>query len=762
MKVQVNKSNSRSYAHNYRITNSTTCDFGFVQPLFMRQLFNSSSKGKVSIKGSLGQFMRLAPMPFPTFGEVKLDTLAVGVPIEQVYPAWASFLSGKDYQYGQTAAYYPTKLPFVTNQELTRFLYGNLAISKTYANSQIQSSVAKVASKVMSVSEKSDTSDISFDFSNLSLIPFDVFAIECQKVYEENSGVLPSIYHVFKSDTYGEVVISLPTMAIYFDYFDGKISKSYAQSLLGYSTSNNVVPRKSASANVQFTLEQVYAAVQNADYVELSPNGFTCYTLSSKGKALRKTLIGLGYNLSMDDKTEMSILPLLACYKAYFDNFFPNRGIDWNATLCHQLINEIQVGGTSDIVKDDNSLLMFTSFMMQELSAMYSTHAMDFISLHTNNASNGNNPFKENVGIVNSYESGISWQQEASYKPDLSGSSNTANPVTTEGTVGAHPIIPKDRDITSWSIQFVLALQKYVNKDSIIGNRVKTWLKSHLNQDVFNSIYNTADFVSRNSIDVAISDINCNASTDGAELGSYAGKGIASGNNMSFFYECSTASIFIIFAYISPTTGYYQGSDCTLAMLDKWSMPTSEFDALGYELTPRSVLFTDNGISCSRYYPDGQSVDLNNFVCSNNDGFGFMPRYSVWKYAKNIVNGDMSLRSKRNTYKAFYLDRELVLRYPVIELKNPSDPNNDAKAIHIKINKSPLASSAWQYISRYDYLSNYNRIFYNAGNETSSTQNVDDNFILHNVIDFTEINSLKPLSISYDVEDGAPMDIEKA
>ena len=761
MKVQVNKSNSRSYVHNYRVTNSTTCDFGFVQPLFTRQLFNSNSKGKVSIKGTLGQFMRLAPMPFPTFGEVKLDTLAIGVPIEQVYPAWASFMSGKDFQYGQTIAYYPTKLPFVTNQELTRLLYGNFAVSKTYANAPISSvSSLKSSSKASLFSNNTDSSEVSFDFTNLSLLPFDILSKECRHIYDVNNKVLPSSYHVFKSDGFGEIVVSLPTMAIFFDFFDGKISENYVKSLLGYPVSSASVSKKVVSVSSSST-DDAFASVQSSDYVELTNNGFTCYTLSSKGKALRKALIGLGYNLSMDDETEMSILPMLACYKGYFDNFYPNRGIDWNATVCHNLIDEIAVGNTSDVVDDSNCFVLFTAFLQQELSSMYSTHAMDFISLHSNNVANGNNPFKESVGIPNSYETGLSWQEQPSYKA-TQGTQVGDKPITSQGDAGAHPIIPKDRDITSWSVQFLLALQKYVNKDSIIGNRVKTWLKSHLNQDVFNSIYNTADFVSRNSIDVAISDINSNASTDTAELGSYAGKGIASGNNMSFYYECSTASIFIIFAYISPTTGYYQGSDCTLAMLDKWSMPTSEFDAIGYELTPRSVLFTDNGISCCRHYPEGQTFDPNNFVCHNNDGFGFMPRSSVWKYAKNIVNGDMSLRSKRSTYKAFYLDREIVLRYASIERQYPDNPDNLNKVIRIKLNKSPLASAAWQYISRYDYLSNYNRIFYNAGNETLENQNVDDNFILHNMIDFTEINSLKPLSISYDVEEGAPLVIDKA
>ena len=747
MKVQVNKSNSRSYAHNYRITNSTTCDFGFVQPLFMRQLFNSSSKGKVSIKGNVGQFMRLAPMPFPTFGEVKLDTLAVGVPIEQVYPAWASFMSGKDYQLGSGGSYYPVKLPFLTNKQITFMLYNLFGTQKFYLSDQSANPVSKSPAKIA----KKDSSFDSIEFANLSLLNFDVLLSESRKIYDSSDIKVVDDYHEVNLSDGSTIVLSVPTLTIFFDYFEGRISLDYTRELLGYSvSSSHVVNRVAAQADP--TLDELYSAALSADYVTVGGTGFTVYKLSSKGKALRKVFIGLGYNLSLDDETEMSVLPLLACYKAYFDNFYPNRGIDWMATKCHAVVSYIGERNCVDLFIDPNMLPLFKNFLQQELSSMYSTHAMDFISLHTNNVSNGSNPFKENVGVPNSYESGISWQHEASYKPTVPSSGSGDNPISTEGTVGAHPIIPKDRDITSWSIQFVLALQKYVNKDSVIGNRVKMWLKSHLNQDVFNSIYNTSDFVSRSSIDVAISDIDSNASTDSAELGSYAGKGLASTKNqpMSFYYECSTASIFFIFAYISPTTGYYQGSDCTLAMLDKWSMPTSEFDALGYELTPRTVLFTDNGISCSAYRPG--NIDQSNVVCQNKDGFGFMPRYSVWKYAKNIVNGDMSLRSKRNTYKSFYLDRELVLRYPVKE----------GGVVKFAINRCPLASSAWQYISRYDYLSNYNRIFYDAGNETSETQNVDDNFILHNVIDFTEINSLKPLSISYDVEDGAPMDIEKA
>ena len=391
----------------------------------MRQLFNSSSKGKVSIKGNLGQFMRLAPMPFPTFGEVKLDTLAVGVPIEQIYPAWASFMSGKDYQLGSGGSYYPVKLPFITNQQITIMLYGLFGTQKFYLSDQSANNPSKIPAKIV----KNDSSFDSIEFSNLNLLDFDVLLSEARKIYDSSVLKVADDYHDVKLSDGSTIVFSVPTLTIFFDYFEGRISLDYTRELLGYPVSSAHVAKR-VVAQADPSLDEIYAAAMSADYVSVSGTGFTVYKLSSKGKALRKVLIGLGYNLSMDDLTEMSVLPLLACYKAYFDNFFPNRGIDWMATKCHQVVSYIGERNCVDLVSDPNMVPLFKQFLQQELSSMYSTHAMDFISLHTNNVSNGSNPFKENVGVPNSYESGISWQQEASYKPTVSSTGAGSNPIT--------------------------------------------------------------------------------------------------------------------------------------------------------------------------------------------------------------------------------------------------------------------------------------------------------------------------------------------
>ena len=45
------------------------------------------------------------------------------------------------------------------------------------------------------------------------------------------------------------------------------------------------------------------------------------FRLSNFGKRLRKILMGLGYQIDFRAKNEVSILPLFAYYKAYFDSF---------------------------------------------------------------------------------------------------------------------------------------------------------------------------------------------------------------------------------------------------------------------------------------------------------------------------------------------------------------------------------------------------------------------------------------------------------
>ena len=91
-KIKIGTSTKRNYfdlSHDV----SSTCDFGFVQPTIVQHVIPNS---KLSVKSS--SFLRLAPMPCPTFGRVKVVTDNVFVPIKDVQLNLDHLLAGTDYQ----------------------------------------------------------------------------------------------------------------------------------------------------------------------------------------------------------------------------------------------------------------------------------------------------------------------------------------------------------------------------------------------------------------------------------------------------------------------------------------------------------------------------------------------------------------------------------------------------------------------------------------------------------------------------------------
>ena len=65
----------------------------------------------------------------------------------------------------------------------------------------------------------------------------------------------------------------------------------------------------------------------NADFifkfVDASTIKIVCVRLGRLGRILRAGFVGLGYDLSPVDEDDVSLLPILALYKAYFDSYAP-------------------------------------------------------------------------------------------------------------------------------------------------------------------------------------------------------------------------------------------------------------------------------------------------------------------------------------------------------------------------------------------------------------------------------------------------------
>lgn len=653
---------TKRYTHDMSFDNNTTLGFGVCQPLFC-QLLNDKDK----LAGNIRQLVRLAPLPVPSFGRMRLVNKLRFVQMTDICPYYEAMLSGA-YVNTSDLNYLPKEVLQVSIQELTQVV--------------LQYSV------------------------------IDYFKVD------SSSSTTKYVYQNISTPSVLSEAISL------------------FHSTIGAQTDfNDVIPDPKPHLGNKDTA----ISPDSADYLIVSDTAFICFRLTERGKRLRNVLLGLGYELDISCTDSVSFLPLFAYFKAWYDCYAPSRETQWNQTNAFILIDAsfqnylvsladfTTASGSSEKVQ--KSLLGF----FEDLANTWYVAKDDYVSAHR-------------LDAVSTTNSGFD-----SIKFPTGSLATNKSPIITTGKV-----MPSLNFVSSSINQFALEslqrISKFINKDTVIGKKVSTWLKAHFGADVASSFFKDSVSLPDVVVSCNINDVFSTADTtsndgSGEQLGSYAGKGLGFGDG-SFSFTAPTFGYFVVVSCLVPDSKYFQGVDPSLFGVDRFTLPNSDFDALSYEVTPSSFLCGHNDI-----FIEGQKT-------TSNKGFGFVPRYSGFKTRRNIVNGDMSRRGTIASYSPYYLDKILT------ENAIHSEKNADGSYSFVAVNNPlPVASEVWRYPTRYPWLGNFNRIFYNSGNEvfddasSSDAANdftntpIDDNFIVQSVISMKLTNALKPIAMSYDVYD---------
>lgn len=474
-----------------------------------------------------------------------------------------------------------------------------------------------------------------------------------------------------------------------------------------------------------------------------------CFQFSSRAKRIRKQFLGLGYSLNGEDNKPVSIAPLLAYYKAYYDYFGLTRDVQFEQTNCFKVIgfvweyftNFYQLDGSVTLDK----LQVFMSFL-RDFENLYYTDASSYIAAHRSLPLN-NAPIPGiNTGVYSLV--------------NYAGSNNSSKIYIQENKFGV-PHIPANPTSPTWlSIDLLRRLSRFVSKDSVIGKRLSDWVKVHYGSDVSFNLFKDSFNISEWRTPIDIDDVFSTSETadvgnsdKGDYLGAYAGKGIGFGKG-GFTFKAPTHGFVFVMSCVVPITNIFQGNDPTLYAIDNDTIPRPEFDALGYEFTPKGVFVSDN------FLLSGED-DLG----LTNKGFGWVPRYTGFKVKKNIVNGDMYCGYFKRDLLPYFNDR-LILSHSgtfanIYDAKG--EVVKDKFIFYLGTNNVPSASTSWQQVCKYGFLGNYNRLFYNTKADVNSytTESllfgVDygefDNFICQTVFDVKVKNWLKPVQNSYDTVD---------
>lgn len=642
---------SKKYSRNMNFDNNTTMPFGFVQPL-MSQRLEANSDISINLK----QVVRLAPMPLPTFGRMKMVNKAVYVPISDVLPYYEALLKGQQYKANISgSSYVPKTIPYTDNKTLQYYL---------------------LSWSFVSIFERISTKPDTFELIDPVARNYD-----------------------WKTDFMNKV-------------FGKSVSPQVPHSLVLKSTEN-------------------YISFDGADYiVKLDDYHYACFRYNQSMRNLRSVLIGLGYGLDIQNGRSVSILPLLSFYKAYFETYAPKRQMSWTDTFTFALIKNIEDNYKVDFTGKGPNFEAFYSFLT-DLRDCYYASPDDFVSVHRPQPVN----------------------------PAADKSLQVVDSASKYQTIGVPTSIPDSLDNTI--LTAIKRLSRYVNKDSVIGTKMTDWLRVHFGADVANSLYKDVYQVNTFDFPLNVKDIFATADTavtvgankgDGEFLGAYAGLGLGDGQSHVKFHA-PHAGYFFILSSIVPVSGYNQGDQADLYLIDNDTLPNPDFDALGYELSPMSMFVDHNSISIP-----GESVKP-----FEHEAFGYVPRYSSLKVRRNIVNGDISRRGTLDSLSPYHLDRNITTSLVTATKKVLQDESKIQYQVSASTHLPPSASEEWRYLCKYPFLGNFNRIFHNSGNEPhpdylDSNQDffaapVDDNFIVQSLFQVTVTDFLKPLSDSWDTID---------
>lgn len=802
-KIKVKQSKYNRSKFNWTHDVNTTFSWGEIQPTQCKMLI-PGSKTTMSTQN----LIRLSPMVAPTFGRVKYKTFNQYVAISEIFPNFDAMMAQepKSTAFGTKV---PQKIPHVPLGKLSAYVLMGARATLYWVDRTLSATAARTAAQRGHYKTEYKT------VNNLGVISYPTEAstvlsdLTAQGCIVNGTNVLNNFSDTGSTGTgTTDNVIFRPALtdsAWYNLYYDDANNGHGSEIYLSNEVVGQLIPFDRGTD--QQVLKQYFNAatkevtLESADYViEFAfqdGNGVDRYyalalECSDYGKRIRKVLQGCGYQIDFASEQMVSILPLLAQYKAYFDVFGLTLYQGWETTRAAKLIKWIENEFIENIDTYNNSRTLpceaanalsdneklFGNFMLHEVADEWYTEDADFVGANM-----------EKLAVSPNYQlnngSFISWDTNGITNPNIDqlgvstdgifdGQTEDIGPLGTtiqssnskvQGHASINNVYHNELDA-----ELLKRLYKWTNRNTVLGRQIAKLMKAQGLGDYLDSC--KSNFIGSTDTLITISDVISTADTsngnNGAVLGEYGGRGLQYDATGTLVFENDEYGYWITLATIIPEAGYTQGLDPTLTCQDVTSLYLPDFDAMGMEATQK------NTIVGNRYICNWDKT-----LCDNaHETFGFIPRMSKFKIAQNLVNGDFNRHNMRNTYLPYTLDKQLNINDYESAYEN-YDPTGTYSINDIIIRRSitntdmPVAGNAWRTPTKFNFLGNFDRIFYKNFDDGRSistdwlnyqpaqtligfnTWN-DDNFMCHSIYDVNCYAPMKPIEESYGLEEDSP------
>lgn len=446
--------------------------------------------------------------------------------------------------------------------------------------------------------------------------------------------------------------------------------------------------------------------------------------LTQDGRYWFAVLKGLGYSLDPSDDKPVSVLPLLAFIKAYYDLYYPKRYNSWHSSQIYYQLNAHYNGDFAKLSLNGHSYDLFKGDV---LCSLFDGNSHDFYLFASTDSSPLEVALSDPINV--DYSPTLSGGDSVAFKSAIGG----ADVYASTDSIDSAPQLKLQGQSTLApdTLALVDRLWRFMSRSSVVGQSVKDWFRVHFgvapSEDMFDTCTLFASKPNMININSVIATADGSNGTTSSRLGDLAGQAFASANDKVSF-DCKSFGFVFCISAIVPLSRVSGGTQPELYNTSYFDFAFPDFDGLGYEVINQSSL-GESGFKGD--YTGATPTRLTK-------GFGWLPRLSSYKFLNNFRSGGFALPSVMDSYLSYCEDT--VLDNRINGVSPVASPTN------LKLN------FPWRY-GRSNFIS-YDRIFYNQFTPSTTFLGgfIDDNFMSQSSFEVSVTSYLKPLSDSYSIE----------
>lgn len=730
----------------------TSCGFGEVQPL---QVLHCDADTDTTF--SVESKMYLEPIVAPTYGHCKCEFWSYFVEYSDLFDRFKEIFSETPRVSISTTganASVPTTLPWCYRSLLsTLMLWGSfLTIYKVVPSAD---GTRKYTALVLD--DSSQTTDVANELQALSTL----LNYHIQTLQNADSSIKALNLSTSLNDfgTYG-LAIDARTLIECPVFNDSSVSQNLLKSskftipLANPDMYTLVDYRPSDSFQLNINTRGVDitpVSIRGADVLIERPfvdsNNNTVYyafafRLNAFGKRIYKVFKGAGFQedfYSYDKK--VSLMPLFAVYKAYFECFGLLAYSNYESTSLASLLYDYSLYGATDSIASNFSLAFasrspfsslsnyaiqspryytFKQFVL-DLGSMWVTDSQDFVSAQETGVTNVPNPSEgRNLNdYLQTFSHGGGQDDAIIASNNTSSEIQAASPDLGAGNsqhLYIHQIIHGQLDS-----EILKKMYQLINVETIAGKRVEQLLRAQGYGDWVDHC--KARFIAHDEFAVEFSQVTSLSDTlkdgSGMILGERGGRGEAYNMGRTHKYKNDEAGFLVTLMAVVPDAGYTNTLNPAFDAITKYDFFTPVFDGVGKELLEVNQVV---GEMPTCLVDVTESIEPYN---KTDKSFGVSPRGSKWKVTHNTRNGVFALRSVRDSYLPYILDKVIKMG-DVVDTEIKDDTGTWASSTSVKLlsvdalqyfpqKQLPLAGLAWRYPTRYPWIGMFSRIFAMVG-----------------------------------------------